>query len=101
MIRYAPDTLDLDNWQKNAACRGLGDTMFPDNSDGKIAEAKRICSGCPVLRACFEAVMRAEGGQCAKDRHGIYAGLTAGQRYNLYRQEPHRWAKRQYGKAAA
>lgn len=60
-------TVPATDWMIHAACRGLGKTMFPDPADrARIADAVRVCAGCPVQIDC--AVL-ARG-----ERNGVWAG---------------------------
>jgi WhiB family redox-sensing transcriptional regulator len=60
-------------WMKYAACRGMPvDVFFPVRGDNNH-EAKAVCAGCVVRRACLEYV---NGGE-AWQKHGTYGGLTA------------------------
>lgn len=79
-----PDTEPNRGWLKQAACRGLGDEMFPENVVSELERARRICAPCPVQTECLAEAMAMEGGRTAKSRYGIRAGLTGGQRRVLY-----------------
>lgn len=82
-----PDTEPARPWLESAACLAEGihpDEMFPDNNAAGIAHARTICQTCPVRRACLIDCMKHEGGQSAKSRFGVYAGLTPRQRERLY-----------------
>ncbi len=65
-----------DSWRHLAACRGM--TMglfFPDPArpdPGAVAEAKAVCAGCPVCERCLAVGLR--------EQHGIWGGLTVGER---------------------
>lgn len=87
-------------WLKQAACRGKGDVMFPENVVSELDRARRICGPCPVRDECLEDAMAAEGNATAKGRYGIRAGLTGGQRRALYEALRKKQAARQ-SKAAA
>jgi len=70
-------------------CRGVDPELFyPLETDkAGVQRAKEICSTCPALKVCLKDVMDAETGS-HQYRHGIFAGLTPRQRYNLDRQKP-------------
>lgn len=72
------------NWRTRAACRGYGDDMFPDNNPAAIAHARQICAPCPVREQCLADAMATEGTASARNRYGIRAGLTGGQRRARY-----------------
>ena len=73
-----------DGWMKDAACRGYEnyDAFFPRTKKGvktSYKEAKAICAGCPVRTQClFFAVAH-------KIPHGLWGGMTEGQRANMSR----------------
>lgn len=61
-------------WRKLSACADHFDVFF----DGrKVAEAKSICSTCPVQGQCLEFALRND------ERDGIWGGLTAKERKAL------------------
>ena len=70
-----------------AACSGYpADWWSPegDPDSFQLGEVREICSTCPVRRACLDYGLAMDG----TDRripHGIYAGLTDGQRSSLRR----------------
>lgn len=74
-------------------CRELDDPdqMFPDHDQEQIAAAKAVCRGCPVIQQCGEAIMRIEGDKDRKNRYGIFAGMTPGERHQLFKRYPGRW----------
>jgi WhiB family redox-sensing transcriptional regulator len=65
------------NWFELAACKGLGKLMFPKEHKDitYIAEARRICSNCPVKPQCLEYALEFP----PADMHGVWAGLTSRQ----------------------
>ncbi|MCX5201083.1 WhiB family transcriptional regulator [Streptomyces sp. NBC_00237] len=77
----------MTNWRNYAACLGLDDFMFPGSRDGHgIRAAKEVCDQCPVRRICLRAAMAEESGRSLDNRHGIRGGLSASQRYGLYKR---------------
>jgi len=90
-----------DRWLRNAACRRPGvdpDWFFPLQENGpSLSLARSICDRCPVQLLCLRDAMASEGGKPLGSRHGVYAGLTPGQRVALYRQV----RERANGEAAA
>jgi hypothetical protein len=77
------------SWLELAACGGSAfdptfdverDPFYP--KDGDYAEAKWICASCPVRQECGEDAVESEYGA---GRHGMRAGMTPEQRYDLAR----------------
>jgi WhiB family redox-sensing transcriptional regulator len=60
-------------WHARAACRGVGPGPFYVERGVSLEPARQLCHGCPVAAECAEA-----GRQ---ERHGIWAGLSARQRW--------------------
>lgn len=72
------------DWRARAACVGSDDDMFPDSNAADIAHAQQICAPCPVREQCLADAMATEGAATARNRYGVRAGLTGGQRRALY-----------------
>ena len=75
-----------ENWRSAAACRSVDpDLFFPvsvsDASLEQAAEAKAICAGCAVRRQCLAFALR------TRQVHGIWGGLTEGERTSRRRSE--------------
>lgn len=77
------------SWLQEADCADYPnpDTWFPDPEHdtpeqitAKEKAAKAVCLGCPVAADCLELGMRKEN-----RRWGIFGGLTAKERKDLYR----------------
>jgi WhiB family redox-sensing transcriptional regulator len=86
MNTRAPDTLQpADTWRDRAACAGApdADLWHPDGTTGpfldRIAEAKTICSTCPVMYRCLAWAI--ETGQ----EHGVWGGATEAERQSIRR----------------
>ena len=47
-----------------------------------------LCRGCPVRQPCLNLALDAEGGVSTRHRHGIFGGLTPGQRWALQHSRP-------------
>lgn len=85
--RYTPATYPFPTpaaleWHEQGLCRQVGgDAFFPPEGCGKrfertlIAQAKRVCSACPVIAECREAGMY--------EMHGVWGGLSANERKKL------------------
>lgn len=69
-------------WQIDGACRDKDSNLFFDNSESLSvgAQAKRICSGCPVLEQCREYAVD------AAEPYGVWGGLTPPERERVRRQ---------------
>jgi WhiB family redox-sensing transcriptional regulator len=78
-----------DSWYRSAACRGMATSLFfpeavlserarPDPA--VVAEAKGVCACCPVRERCLAVGVREE--------HGIWGGLTLGERRAARRAKP-------------
>ncbi|MEU3616944.1 WhiB family transcriptional regulator [Streptomyces sp. NPDC006872] len=75
-------------WQERAACVGAvevamdPDLYFPEKSadERRIADAKRICSSCPVREMCLDAALES-GDFC-----GIRGGMTVNERRAAWHQ---------------
>ena len=53
------------DWQLNAACRGMANSMFfhpPDERgdarEARIDHAKAVCRNCPVIDACLAHALK-------------------------------------------
>jgi WhiB family redox-sensing transcriptional regulator len=96
--RNAPETLGGDalifmfrhsveaGWRSAAACRSSDpDLFFPVSSAGtaqrEIAEALAVCARCPVQAHCREFALR------TRQQHGIWGGMTEGERRQLWRPD--------------
>ena len=73
-----------DSWCHLAACRGMATSLFfpePARPDpAVVAEAKQVCAHCPVRERCLAVGLREE--------HGIWGGLTVGERRAARRAQP-------------
>lgn len=75
----------MNGWRTNAACRRLdGELFFPVSSRGpdyeiRVAEAKRVCRGCPVRSDCLDYALTIRP-------QGIWGGTTEDERRNLARR---------------
>ncbi len=65
------------DWFGHAACKNQTQLMFPKEHKDitYIAEARRICSNCPVKPNCLEYALEFP----PADMHGVWAGLTSRQ----------------------
>lgn len=78
-------------WAVDAACRDSDlDLWFPDDTNYRYAAkyAQDICNNeCEVRDECLAHILAIEGNVSEQLRHGIWAGLTPGERYRRARQE--------------
>jgi WhiB family redox-sensing transcriptional regulator len=67
-------------WRNLARCRGVNPEIFhPVNEDDGDA-AKAVCELCPVREPCLEYALT------AREKDGIWGGLTARERRRVIRQ---------------
>ncbi len=67
-------------WVVFAACRDIdGDTFFPATKD-ETDHALSICATCPVQLECLEYALE------ARERYGVWGGMTEKQRRRLLRK---------------
>lgn len=80
---FLPQLPDL----PSASCRTVDPELFypPAGFGRPKAEsvAKEICGGCPERVACLESAMRAEAGESAKMRAGVWGGTTPAERARM------------------
>jgi WhiB family transcriptional regulator, redox-sensing transcriptional regulator len=80
-------TVTRGTWRAAAACRSVDPELFFPISDSaksreQAAEAKAICSVCPVQRECLAFAMR------TWQVHGIWGGTTVAERVITRRTRP-------------
>lgn len=87
LIRTLPPPIDLllldleeRPWAWYASCREADADLFFEGSVEATAEARRICSGCPVRQECLEWALD------TRVPYGIWGGLTERQRRRLLRR---------------
>ena len=71
--------LDLNEWKKRAACRGLSPTVFFPQPGNRLAllVARSICQGCAVADLCLEVGL--------SQGDGIFGGKTVTERRRILR----------------
>jgi len=72
--------LSSDDWTLRAACRGMGDALFPEVKDQ--SQAKKVCYGCPVCADCLAEALD------NRIEWGVWGGMTERERRQLLRQRP-------------
>lgn len=77
--RLLRGVLGMFEWAHDAACKNMdGNVFFPER--GVPAEtAKAVCRGCPVRLQCLEYALT------AKERFGIWGGMSERERRRLRR----------------
>jgi WhiB family transcriptional regulator, redox-sensing transcriptional regulator len=71
------------SWRQRGACRGLDPEIFyppVDEEEAEAAEAKAVCAGCPVRKACLEFALD------TREADGIWGGTTGRERRRILRQ---------------
>jgi len=70
------------SWRQYARCLGADPDVFhpPADSDELAEPAKAICRICPVREACLEHAIT------AREKQGVWGGLTERERRRLIRQ---------------
>ena len=69
-------------WRQYARCLGADSALFYPASESEEAadDAKAICVVCPVREACLEHAIT------AREKQGVWGGLTERERRRLIRQ---------------
>jgi WhiB family redox-sensing transcriptional regulator len=67
-------------WRQRAACQGIDPSIFYPASDDDAEEARSICATCPVRQPCLEHSL------AAREREGVWGGLTERERRRIVRQ---------------
>jgi WhiB family redox-sensing transcriptional regulator len=72
-------------WHSRAACLGADpELFFPIGESGpavlQIAQAKQVCTGCPVRQHCLEWAIS------TNQNAGVWGGLSEGERQALRRR---------------
>lgn len=76
-----PTLTTPETWRSLARCRGVDPGIFhPVNEDDDAEAAKAVCALCPVREACLEYAV------VAREKDGVWGGLTARERRRLIRQ---------------
>jgi WhiB family redox-sensing transcriptional regulator len=70
------------SWRMQGRCRGIDPAIFypPTEDDASAAEAKQICSTCPVRTPCLEHAL------ALREKFGVWGGLTERERRRALRQ---------------
>ena len=67
-------------WRQYARCLGVDPELFYPTSDEYADIAKAICMVCPVREPCLEHAIT------AREKQGVWGGLTERERRRLIRQ---------------
>ncbi len=73
-------TTTTQQWRQYARCLGADPEIFYPSCDEAAGEAKAICMICPVREPCLEHAIS------ARERQGVWGGLTERERRRLVRQ---------------
>jgi WhiB family transcriptional regulator, redox-sensing transcriptional regulator len=82
---------DIWEWQLQGSCRDADPRLFfhPEGERGparreRDAEARAICSGCPVMQECRSHALT------VREPYGVWGGLTEDDREAIYADERRR-----------
>jgi WhiB family redox-sensing transcriptional regulator len=69
-------------WRQHARCLGTDPGIFhpPPEADDAADAAKAVCAVCPVREPCLEHAIT------AREKQGVWGGLTERERRRLVRQ---------------
>jgi WhiB family redox-sensing transcriptional regulator len=68
-------------WRAKGRCRGVDPAIFyPEDDEDPAEEAKAICADCGVREVCLEYAI------AAREKAGVWGGLTARERRRLIRR---------------
>jgi WhiB family redox-sensing transcriptional regulator len=70
----------IHSWRQYARCLGADPELFYPSSDDAAGAAKEICFVCPVREPCLEYAIT------AREKQGVWGGLTEKERRRLVRQ---------------
>ncbi|HEY7106307.1 MAG TPA: WhiB family transcriptional regulator [Acidimicrobiia bacterium] len=68
------------HWRQYARCLGSDPEIFHPHADDPAERAKAICAICPVREPCLEYAIT------AREKQGVWGGLTEKERRRLIRQ---------------
>jgi WhiB family transcriptional regulator, redox-sensing transcriptional regulator len=68
------------HWRQYARCLGADPELFHPHADDPADAAKAICAVCPVREPCLEYAIT------AREKQGVWGGLTEKERRRLIRQ---------------
>ncbi len=69
-----------EQWREFARCLGADPDLFYPVSDDAAEAAKAICAVCPVRELCLEYALT------AREKEGVWGGLTEKERRRVIRQ---------------
>jgi WhiB family redox-sensing transcriptional regulator len=67
-------------WRIHARCRGIDPVIFHPVNEDDADDAKAVCELCPVREPCLEYAI------AAREKEGVWGGLTARERRRVVRQ---------------
>lgn len=74
-----PDHRPLE-WMLQARCRELDPGSFFPSDGAGVADAQRICAGCPVAAECLEYALE------YRIEHGVWGGASERERRRILRR---------------
>jgi WhiB family redox-sensing transcriptional regulator len=80
VTRVLPTLTPPETWRTLARCRGVDPVVFHPVNEDDADEAKAICALCPVREACLEYAIE------AREKDGVWGGLTARERRRVIRR---------------
>ncbi|WP_419945662.1 WhiB family transcriptional regulator [Candidatus Poriferisodalis sp.] len=88
--------VDMLEWQRHAACRGLeAEIFYPSEDDETAFEAKAVCAACAVSGECLEYAI------AVREKDGVWGGQTAVERVRIVRRRRRAAARARNAQAAA
>jgi WhiB family redox-sensing transcriptional regulator len=66
------------DWRRRAACKGADVALFFPNTGESVAEARAVCTRCPMKAECLEFALG-----CGPLLRGVWAGTTERTRRRL------------------
>lgn len=82
-------------WRERAACLGMPDQVFFDDTANQFATARRVCASCPVIAECRAMCDAHEGMGRVTGLYGIFAGEDPRQRFNRRKNDRAKRKKRE------
>lgn len=64
-------------WHDDAACKGMGQTIFFPVKGQSLTPAKTVCAGCPVREECLTVALEDEA---TGHRFGVRGGMSPRER---------------------
>lgn len=81
MIDELARLIERPEWMRDAACRGMDPELFYPSRGESVAQARKVCSGCPVRAECLTYAMNLH------ETHGMWGGMSERDRRRIRRGE--------------